>query len=95
MSNCYTDDPRTTCERDTTIWQWDGGKQILTIVLFERRNKGCKERGVKGYRSGAVGRLFPQTYMRVCMDEFIETTAPLPHMLQIIKETLQGAMFFV
>ena len=50
---------------------------------------------MKGYRSGAVGRLFPQIYMRVRTEEFIETTAPLPHMLQEIKETLQGALFFL
>lgn len=50
---------------------------------------------MKGYRSGAVGRLFPKTYMHVRTGEFIETTAPLPHMLQKIKETLQGALFFL
>lgn len=33
--------------------------------------------------------------MRVCTGEFIETTASLPHMLQEIKEILQGALFFL
>ena len=93
MSNCYTDAPRTTCERYAAIWQWDGGKQILTIVLFERRNKGCKERVWKVIE---VVRMFPKNmYARAHGGVYRNYCPAATHVAENKRNIARRNVFFI